>query len=206
MNILKNKKLSSIIATTVIALSLTACGSRSRNLGSTTTQPQTIDDTVYIPDPGTNTQNLPTAPSYTYALNGYNGNLTSTTKNPPNTESLLRVKITALPNANYSFGVYGCMSVKVSVDGTVKRTVALAVPGFPSYLCQGASSSEILDFSAELTGTGSHTITFSEVMSDNCYGQYGAGPYTYRCMMRTAYRTHAVSFTAQIQTDGYVMQ
>jgi hypothetical protein len=204
MKVLKIMK-SPVLGALVLTLALSACGSRSKNQGlDSTSGNQTVDNTIY--NPGNNTQNLPTAPSYSYALNGYNGNVTSQTKIPPNTESLLRIKITALPNANFSFGAYGCMSVQVAVDGTVQRTIALAVPGFPSQLCSGASNSQILDFSASLAGTGSHTITFNSVMSDNCYGQYGAGPYTYECMMRTAYRTHSVSFTAQIQTDGYWMQ
>jgi hypothetical protein len=151
-------------------------------------------------------QALASAPIYQLSLNGFNGTNTSVVKVSSPTQNLLKIKIKSMPNAtNPGFGVYGCMSVLVSVNNSVKSTVTLAVDGFPSATCPGASTFNLLDFSSDLVGNGPVNVTFSQVMSDNCYGQSGAGPYTYGCAMRPAYRTHAVSFSAQIQADGQSM-
>jgi len=188
---------------------LSACGSQSSRdqLQVTTTANNTTGNNWN--NGSGNVNNLPAAQQDVVQLSGLNGGASSQTYNF-STSQILRVKVEALAAPHltingYSNWVfpYGCMRVNVTVNGSTKMTKILRVDGLDDSKCKGAPTSEILDFSGIMTGSGPVTVTFSNAQYDNC--RY-YNPLAYGCDMTAVWQNHQVSLNATVQTDGTWME
>jgi|GEM_PF-2031509 len=209
-----NSKWISLISTAGAVLMLSACGSQStnslytgQNAGGTTSGSTTSGYGYQTGDSSTdqNLYNLPAAPEQRIELSGQNGTNPSKTL-PVSTSHTLKIKITPLaaPNitepgyTNWSFP-YGCLQVTVVANGMTQTTQVLKVSGTNSSTCSSAPSSQVLDFSNQVSGSGNVNVTVQNPNYDNCRYYW---PLYYGCSMSPIFETHRVAFDMQIQTDN----
>jgi len=216
MKNLKSKSWISLISTAGAALMLSACGSQSTNslyTGSATgtTSGSTTSGYSYQTGDSTTDQNLynlPAAPEQRIELSGQNGTDPSKTL-AVSTSHTLKIKITPLaaPNitesgyTNWVFP-YGCLQVTVVANGMTQTTQVLKVSGTNSSTCSSAPSYQVLDFSNQVSGSGSVNVTAQNPNYDNCRYYW---PLYYGCSMSAVFQTHRVAFNMQIQTDNTYM-
>lgn len=202
---------------------LSACGSQSSRdqvvLNTSNNSTNTNNNT------GTgNIQGLPPAPESNHKLTGTNGSQPNSDAYNISTSMLLKVKVTAGPaayntvNTNY-INPYGCFRVKVTAyignSTVVKTSEILRVDGLSNNSkCPNAPTSQVFDFTPYTTGNSAPiTVRFSNAEYDNCWnstsyytnGAFYGGNY-YGCDMKPLYYSHAATFNATIQTDGYYME
>ena len=157
-------------------------------------------------------------PAYSESFNRMTGvggaNPTYTTQ-AVQTDSILKVKITAGPAGNLSLpgstysnftANYSCISFAVTVLGKTVTTQTLAVNG-GGPLCPGAPESQVIDFSSRLTANHPPvTVSVSGARYDfYCglwYNGFVLGTYNMYCPLRTVYQNHTVSGMLDIQTNG----
>ena len=206
---MKNLNSLGLIVTVMI---LSACGSQSTNTlygsgGSATgTGTQTGSGSTVTDTSNQNVYNLPAAPEQRVEMSGQNGS--DPTKSLSfNTSRTLKVRITPLsaPNitipgyTNWVFP-YGCLQVTVAVNGITKMTQVLRVNGMSSSSqCANAPTSEVLDFTNQMTGNGNVTVTVQNAVYDNCRYSW---PMYYGCYMTQVWQSHRVAMNVQVQTDG----
>lgn len=128
------------------------------------------------------------------------------------TSRTLRVKIKPLPAPNldvpgYTNWVfpYGCLSVSVTVNGMTRGTQVLRVEGVSqpsSSLCKDAPTSQILDFTDVMSGTGDTMVTISNANYDNCRGYNNM---IYGCSMSAVWQNHRAAMEVVVQKDGEYM-
>lgn len=197
-------------------LVLSACGSQSTrdswnsaNGGATTSGSSTGTTGTTGTQTGENTYNLPAASEQRIEMSGQNGTDPTKTLNF-NSSRTLRVKISPLSAPNitvpgYSNWVfpYGCLQVTVSVNGITKMTQVLRVNGMSqSSQCANAPTSEVLDFSSQMSGNGPVTVTVQNAVYDNCRYNW---PMYYGCSMSQVWQSHRVAMNVQVQVDGTYM-
>jgi hypothetical protein len=205
------KKLSKISMVLGLMVILSACGSQSSKDGALTSTSN--QGTSFNPvSSGTgNVYGLPLAPETMAYLTGSSGSKPTFTA-IANTSMKMRVKITAMSAVNDTVQTnwthpYGCMRVKVSVNGIVQQTAILRVDGLTDSNCTNAPTSQILDFTGYMTGSGQPvTVVISDAEYDNCRysdpSAYGGA----QCGMKPLYYSHQASFKVAYQVDGYYME
>lgn len=209
---MKNLKIISLFAA---VLALSACGSSSsRDLQLISTSDNTTGNNnntnPNIPNGTGNIYNLPAAPQQRVQLSGNNGGAFSKSLSFT-TDHTLRVKVEALSAPNLTISgytnwvfPYGCMRVSVTVNGSTRTSKILKVSGGQAGPeCQGAPSTDTLDFSNVMTGSGQVTVTFSNAEYDNCRYTY---PLQYGCGMTAVWMNHQVAFNATVQVDNTYME
>lgn len=204
-------KVSKFILGLIAAVMLTACGSQTVRQGAAINgQTSTDGSQTSTGSSGTggNIYNLPAASQLRVELGGNNSadfNQTLTFV----TSKTLRVKIKPLaaPNiivpgyTNWVFP-YGCVSVSVTVNGMTRGTQVLRVEGVAqgqSSQCANAPTSQILDFTDVITGTGNTLVEISNANYDNCRYNW---PMNYGCGMSAIWQNHRVALDATVQVDG----
>ena len=201
-----------VILAVASILVITACGSTTAH-ESTTGGASTISGT----QTGTTTSNttasgniydLPDADSYVASLNGAGGTVTTATYSI-HTSRTLKVKITPLnaPNLTlpgytaWSFP-YGCLRLRVTVNGVTQTTSILRVDGISqgaTSVCASAPTYQVLDFSNDVSGNGTSSVVISNPEYDNCRYTW---PLTYGCQMSPLFQNHIMASTVQIQNDS----
>jgi hypothetical protein len=211
---------------------MVACGSSSTRdfttsgLGGGTTGGSTSGSTSG--SGGGNIYNLPLAPEFQAVLTGSTGQQ-PTVSQSYGTSHLIRVKVTPnsaqnLLNTTYQNWVfpYGCLQLKVTVNGIVRQTQVLKVANVyqePNSPCANAPESEILEFSNSASGALPVDVTVSNAVYDNCRGldpmDYGGtcNPYfnglywvTPSAGMKAVFANHVVAATIAVQTDGTYLE
>lgn len=201
----------------IVALTaLSACGSQALRegavvSGSVANGTQTGSGTNVSTPTGGNIYNLPAAPQQRLELSGNNSTEFKKTL-LVQTGRTLRIKVKPLPAPNvtipgYTNWVfpYGCLSVSVTVNGMTRSTQTLRVEGVTqgsNSPCANAPTSQIIDFTDQMTGTGQTQIEVSNANYDNCR-QYW--PLNYGCSMSAIWQNHRVALDATIQVDGTYM-
>jgi len=194
---------------------LSACGSNSTRDGSVSSSglsnpTNTTNNPLPTPsNTGGNIYNLPLAPERVASISGVGGPQ-PTQSFSVSTSATLKVKITALPAPHLTLSgytgwvfPYGCMQVRVTVNGSTQTTQVLKVADAPQGMaspCANAPSSQILDFGNAMTGAGPVTVTISDAQYDNC--RYYYYPLTYGCSLSAMFKNHMASANVAIQTDG----
>lgn len=203
----------SSLAMIAAGLSLMGCGSQSMRESSTQINGSTGNGgAVATPTPGGNIYGLPGASQQPVTLGGNNSSSYTQTLTFQ-TSRTLRVKIKPLPAPNitvpgYTNWVfpYGCVSVSVTVNGMTRGTQVLRVEGVAqgqSSQCANAPTSQVLDFTDVMTGTGTTQVVFSNANYDNCR-QYW--PLNYGCSMSAIWQEHKVKIDTTVQVDGTWME
>ena len=168
-----------------------------------------------------------TAPgmSFSFNLTGPEGKKPKHTTGKIQTDSILKVRISAY-SANLSqqgltafpVGV-GCFRFKVSLGridekGTFKASGAgavtqiLSAPGVSNSTCPGAPPEEVIDFSNQLSGPLDYAIRISEAAYDfYCHlwwtmGPGVMGPYNNNCPVRPVYKNHSVNGMLKVEING----
>ncbi len=165
--------------------------------------------------------NLAPPYSYSFTLNGPNG-VYETPAPGLQTDNLLQVRVTPMSAGNINVPGYGfsapykCVQLTVTVGDMVQTTNMLAVDG-GGPLCQGAPTSQILNFSAALLqGHGPIRVKVSEPYYDFYYNLCLANPYSFlwpygnysSCQdpdlfrMRPIYQTHTMRAKIDVQVNG----
>ncbi len=196
-------------------LALTACGSQtSRSVtsgGALTGASGTNGSNGSGEDTTGNINDLPQAPSQVVTVSGNSGAY-PTVSFRASTSRTLKVKVTAMsaPNlvnpgfTNWVFP-YGCMQVTVQANGMTLTTQVLRVGSAGqggSSSCANAPTSQTLDFTNAVTGSGSVLISVTNAQYDNCRSQ---NPLAYGCGMSAVWSNHLVSTNITTQVDGYWM-
>jgi hypothetical protein len=183
--------------------SVTTLGGSASGSGSGT---QTGSSSYVSGDNTSNVYNLPAASEQRIEMSGTNG--TDSNKNLSfNTSRTLKVKISPLsapnitiPGYNNWVFPYGCLQVTVAVNGITKMTKVLRVNGMTaSSQCADAPTSETLDFTSQMSGSGPVTVTMQNAVYDNCRYSW---PMYYGCYMTQVWQSHRVAMNVQVQTDG----
>jgi hypothetical protein len=194
-----------LVVTSLLVMS--ACGSTtSRN--STTTSGVTGVQTSASASSNGNIYDLQDADSYVATLNGAAGAVPTATYSIY-TSHTLKVKVTPLnaPNLtlpgyqNWSFP-YGCLRVRVTVNGVTKATNILKVDGVsqgPTSVCANAPTYQILDFTNDVSGGSATPVVISNPEYDNCRYTW---PLNYGCQMSALFQNHIMAATVQIQNDS----
>jgi hypothetical protein len=190
---------------------LSACGSnstRDRTLSSSGLSETAGGSGNTNTTPGGNIYNLPLAPERIVEISGQGG-MTPAYRMTAQTSRTLKVKVAALPAprltvpgyTNWVFP-YGCMRVRVTVNGTTQATqvlrVADAAQGAQSP-CANAPTSQVLDFSDAMTGDGPVDVVVSSPDYDNCRTY---NPMYYGCQMSAVWMNHMAAANVSVQTDG----
>lgn len=194
-------------------LIFTACGSTVANQSITGGASSLIGGVQATPTstPSSgNIYNLPDATTYTAKINGIGGAVPTYVSPAIATSRTLRVKISPLSAPNmtlpgYTGWVfpYGCMQLQVTVNGVTQTTNVLKVANAPAAynsVCANNPSSEVLDFSNDITGNGTVNVTISNAVYDNCRSWGNA--FNYGCAMSAMFMNHVAAATVQIQGDG----
>lgn len=222
----------------IIGIQFSSCGGQSyRELAptpATTPEGSTgggggtgIPGTGGIEPPETDTGQFP-AITQSFSVTGSGGTLPSFSTNV-STDNILKVQVEAaagdrisLPGQYSNFEAnYGCVTYTVTALGQSKTTKVLAVPAgttgpASSYLCSGAPSKEVLDFSGRL-GPGHNSVTIQVVAAGydfyckHCYESYqlpyymnpyfpnGCASY---CPVKSVFKNHTVNGNLSIQVNG----
>jgi len=191
---------------------LSACGSnstRDRTLGqSGLSDGSGSFSNTNAGNTGGNIYNLPLAPERVVEITGQGG-MTPAYRISAETSRTLKVKVVALPAphltvpgyTNWVFP-YGCMRIRVTVNGTTQATqvlrVADAAQGSNSP-CANAPTSQVLDFSDAMTGDGPVDVVVSSPEYDNCRTY---NPMYYGCQMSAVWMNHMAAANVSVQTDG----
>ncbi|MEK6577837.1 MAG: hypothetical protein AABZ55_01305 [Bdellovibrionota bacterium] len=226
---MRSKKWTLALTLTLITMGVfTSCGRASREdvlpipapiyPGPVPTYP------VPTPTPSPTDGFLP-AITFSFSMTGTNGTTPTFATPSMNTDSILKVKVTAGPaqlnTGGSGFqGTYSCLAVNVTAIGQTVSTVNLATAGAGSTAttsqCPGAPHSQIIDFSNRLTpGHGPVSISVSAARYDyycnefwiyymyyGPYGSpYGSNPGLY-CPMHVVYQNHVISGNLDIQVNG----
>jgi hypothetical protein len=193
-------------------LVLTACGSTTARESLTTGAGSSLSGSqtglTTTPTPSGNIYNLPDADSYVAQLNGASGAVQTVTYNIQ-TSRTLKVKVTPMgaPNltlpgyTNWSFP-YGCLRLRVTVNGVTKVTGVLRVDGVSqgaTSVCANAPTYQVLDFTNSVTGNGTTAVTVSNPEYDNCRYTW---PLNYGCQMSAIFQNHIIASSIQIQGDN----
>jgi hypothetical protein len=151
-------------------------------------------------------------------ITGASGTRPSYTTGTINTDSIIKVRITAGPAgqvsipsgtySNYSASYY-CVKYNVTVLGQTVTTNALSVNGGGA-LCPQAADNQVIDFSSRLIpGHGPVTVRVSSARYDYYCQLLMMGyisPYYWQTYCSTSlyplYQTHTATFTLDIQTNG----
>ena len=191
-------------------LTLMGCGSQSMKESSTALNGLNGNQTGVIstPIPTGNVYGLPGAPQQRVTLGGNNSTAYTQTLTFQ-TSRTLKIKIKPLPAPNitvpgYTNWVfpYGCVSVTVTVNGMTRGTQTLRVEGVAqgqTSQCANAPTSQTLDFTDVMTGTGTTQVVFGNANYDNCR-QYW--PLNYGCSMSAIWQEHKVALDTTVQVDG----
>ena len=187
---------------------MSACGSQVAHEGLTVlgsaASTASGSQTGVIGNGGSNEQ----APEFLAKINGANGAVPVATFSV-RTSRTLRVKVTphAAPNltlpgyTNWVFP-YGCLRLQVSINGTTQSTQILRVDGTSqgaTSACKDAPTSQILDFTNAMTGSGPAILTVSNAEYDNCRYTW---PMNYGCSMSAIFATHIIAASIATQVDG----
>ena len=191
-------------------LVMTACGSTTARNSTTTSAASNANgnQTSYSSATTGNISNLQDADSYVATLNGANGTVPSATYSI-STSRTLKVKVTPLnaPNltlpgyTNWSFP-YGCLRLRVTVNGVTKITGILRVDGVSqgaTSVCKNAPTEQTLDFSNSIGGGYKVPVVVSNPEYDNCRYTW---PLQYGCQMSPLFQNHIMAATIQIQNDN----
>jgi hypothetical protein len=197
-----------VLLTSLIVMS--ACGSTTARQSSTTLSASSTSGvqtgSTSSGHPG-NIYNLQDAESYVATVNGAGGTAPTATFSIQ-TSRTLKVKVTPLnaPNltlpgyTNWSFP-YGCVRMRVTVNGVVKSTNILRVDGIAqgaTSVCANAPTYQVLDFSNDVSGNGATSVVISNAEYDNCRYTW---PLNYGCQMSALFKAHVQASTIQIQGD-----
>ncbi len=211
----------------LICVLISACGSSStrdytsNGLNNTNTNTSTNTGTGTGTGTGTNLYNLPNAPTYDAKLSAPTGSTASAVSFSQSVYTSHTLKVKVIPQPAPAMLVspgwvvpYDCYSVTVRVPGDQKSTIPLRVAGVtvnPNSPCANAPTSQILDFSNSMTGSGNVTVTVDTPQTDNCrnsfpyylyaylyYGSIGSSP----CSVQPTWKDHMTDATVQIQYDG----
>jgi hypothetical protein len=209
---MKSFSLFSLFSVFGLMVLLSACGSnstRDRNLGQSG-----LSDGSGSPSSSSaagstgNIYNLPLAPERVVEITGPGG-MTPAYRITAETSRTLKIKVAALPAphltvpgyTNWVFP-YGCLRIRVTVNGTTQATqvlrVADAAQGSNSP-CANAPTSQVLDFSNAMTGDGPVDVVVSSPDSDNCRT---SNPLYYGCQMSAVWMNHMAAANVSVQTDG----
>ena len=190
---------------------LSACGSnstRDRTLGQSGLSDGSGSSPTSNTNTGGNVYNLPLAPERVVEITGQGG-MTPGYRISAETSRTLKVKVSALPAprltvpgyTNWVFP-YGCLRLRVTVNGTTQSTqvlrVADAAQGSNSP-CANAPTSQVLDFSDAMTGDGPVDVIVSSPDYDNCRTY---NPMYYGCQMSAVWMNHMAAANVSVQTDG----
>lgn len=200
---------------------LSACGSQVSRDGMTaaTGAANSGFGSGYQTGAGGNTGTLRQAREFVAQINGSNGaspNASYPNPNDPNpsdrifqTSRTMRVKVTPLPAPNLTLNgftnwvfPYGCVSLRVSINGTTQSTQVLRVDGVtqgPNSPCKDAPTSQVLNFDNAMTGNGNVYVNVHDASYDNCRYSW---PLKYGCDMSAIFATHAVAANIAMQNDG----
>lgn len=176
---------------------------------------------------GGSPSNFTPAITFSFNVTGSGGAHPSFTTQPVNTDTILKIKITAGQASNLNIPIYSnftanydCVSYTVTALGKSVTTQPLSASGENSALCPNAPPSEIIDFSDRLgPGHGPVTITIDRVRYDfycklwtrcqpelswnpTCYYSFYPATQSMYCPMRTVYRNHTVTGDLAIQVNG----
>jgi len=191
---------------------LSACGSnstRDRSLG----QSGLSDGSGSSPSGPTqntsgNLYNLPLAPERVVEITGQGG-MTPAYRISAQTSRTLKVKVAALPaphltvpGYNHWVFPYGCLRIRVTVNGTTQATQVLRVADSAqgsNSPCANAPTSQVLDFSDAMTGDGPVDVVVSSPDYDNCRTY---NPMYYGCQMSAVWMNHMAAANVSVQTDG----
>jgi hypothetical protein len=163
------------------------------------------------------------ARSESFTVTGSGGTSPTFTASNVRTDSLLKVKVIAgaagpvsIPSGTPGYGgsysnyqaSYGCVRYTIEVAGRSVTTNTLAVEGQNS-LCPDAPTSQIIDFSDRAVGVTNTSVKVTAVRYDYyCQLVYMGyiSPYYYNTYcgssLYSVYRTHSVTGTLEIQTNG----
>ncbi|MBC7396152.1 MAG: hypothetical protein H7333_01815 [Bdellovibrionales bacterium] len=198
-------KIFSLVAGLIV---MSACGSQVAREGSTVlgsaASTASGSQTGIVGNVGSSRQ----APEYLAKINGANGAVPAANFEVK-TSRTLRVKVTPLaaPNltlpgyTNWVFP-YGCLRLQVSINGTTQSTQILRVDGTSqgaTSACKDAPTSQILDFTNAMTGSGPAVLTVSNAEYDNCRYTW---PMNYGCSMSAIFATHIIAASIATQVDG----
>jgi hypothetical protein len=217
------------------ALALTACGSSSTRDFTTSGLGgggggTTGGSTGGSIGGGGNVTNAPLAPEFTAVLTGATG-AQPVAEQDFGTSKLLRVKVTPLsaqnllassPYPNWVFP-YGCLQLKVTVNGITRQTQVLRVANVyqePNSPCANSPEWQVLEFSNSSVGAPiDATVTVSNAVYDNCRGldpmDYGGtcNPYwngytwiTPSPGMKAVFANHVVAATIAVQVDNTYLE
>jgi hypothetical protein len=205
------KSFSLLSLSLILVTMLSACGSnstRDRTLGQAG-----LTDSGSTSNSGTNpvtnnVYNLPLAPERVVEISGQGG-MTPAFRFTAQTSRTLKVKVAALPAphltvpgyTNWVFP-YGCVRMRVTVNGTTQATQVLRVADVPQGTnspCANAPTSQVLDFSDAMTGDGPVDVIVSSPDYDNCRSY---NPMSYGCQMSAVWMNHMAAANVSIQTDG----
>ena len=204
-------KVSNFIFGLIAAVALTACGSQTMRESVVQVGGQAStggNQTGSGNQTGGNIYGLPAASQQRVELGGNNSAEFKKTLSLMTSRTLkVKVKPLAAPNitvpgyTNWVFP-YGCVSVSVTVNGMTRGTQVLRVEGVAqgqSSQCANAPTSQVLDFTDVMTGTGQTVVEFSNANYDNCRYYWNLN---YGCGMSAIWQNHRVALDATVQIDG----
>lgn len=205
-------KVSNFIFGLIAAVALTACGSQSMRESVSSLGGQTGNtggsQTGSTGNTGGNIYNLPAASQLRVELGGNNSADFKKTLTFMTSRTLkVKIKPLAAPNitvpgyTNWVFP-YGCMSVSVTVNGMTRGTQVLRVEGVAqgsTSQCKDAPTSQVLDFTDVMSGTGPTVVEISNANYDNCRYYW---PMNYGCGMSAVWQNHRVAMDTTVQVDG----
>lgn len=143
--------------------------------------------------------------SFDFSITGPQGSTPTATTNVP-ADSILVVKVNAGAAGNLSVpgyenytAPYGCIQYTIEVNGHSETTDVLAVPGgISQYLCPGAPSEQIIDFSPYAGGAGQAEVKVRNARYDfRCLWVNSM-----ECPMSNVYYSHTVTGSLDIQVNG----
>jgi hypothetical protein len=229
---MKHHNLAPTLATVLLSLSLgaalTGCGGESKREAINN---NVVPGYTYNPGTGTCTGSNCTTPyptptststgslpplTYTFSLTGEGGSKPTYTTPPIQTDSILRVRLTAGPAGQLSASgvsysnfssTYNCISYTVGAVGQSANTSSLNVGASYSQLCPGAQSSQVLDFSGRLSA-GHNAVQISvtsaryDFYCELLMKGWVYGTYSMFCPLHTVYKNHTVTGSLSIQVNG----
>jgi hypothetical protein len=164
---------------------------------------------------GGSSSNLPPL-AYDFTISGAGGSKPTYTSPAIQTDSILKVRVTAGPagqlsasNVAYSnfSSTYGCISYTVEAIGQQVQTKALNVGYSYGNVCGAAAADHVIDFSGRLTpGHGAVNLKVTAARYSFYCELLAAGwvygSYSMFCPLHTVYKNHTVTGRLEVQVNG----
>lgn len=211
-----------LILSTAALFLLSACGTQTERtlVGQPLVVPTPVVVVTPTPTPSPTSTSAPfdSAYAFSFQVTGQGAYTTGAI----NTDNLLVIKVNAGPAGQISVpglysnftANYNCVSYNITVGGRTVTTQTLKVPNatqswYTVDQCPNAPSSQIINFSDRASpGHGDMFVTVSNARYDfYCelfYQGLISGTANMYCPLRTAYQTHTLTGTIDVQVNGTI--